>query len=51
MLSSFAVAVPYIPVVCMTALAFGFGAKLVRDGEIAVDCVGDPGVLWSRECS
>jgi hypothetical protein len=35
LLSSFAVAVPYIPVVCMIALAFGYGAKLVRDGEIA----------------
>jgi hypothetical protein len=35
LLSSSAVAVPYVPVFCMTALAFGYGAKLVRDGEIA----------------
>jgi hypothetical protein len=33
-LSSFSIAVPYLPLVAMLAFIFGYGAKLVRDGEI-----------------
>jgi ATP-binding cassette subfamily B (MDR/TAP) protein 1 len=34
-ISSFSTAVPYLPLFVMIAFAFGYGAQLIREGEIS----------------